>query len=60
MKLYAALLTALIFATPAFAAHSHTGDMKRAAVLMPGFGPVHHPVSTENRKAQAFLDQGLA
>jgi hypothetical protein len=27
--------------------------------LMPGLGDVHHPVSTANRKAQQFFDQGL-
>ena len=27
--------------------------------LMPGLGEVHHPVSTKNREAQQFFDQGL-
>src|ERR1043166_7729784 len=27
--------------------------------LMPGLGDVHHPVSTKNRVAQQFFDQGL-
>src|ERR1700726_4543257 len=27
--------------------------------LLPGLGEVHHPVSTENRQAQQFFDQGL-
>src|SRR5437762_551959 len=27
--------------------------------LMPGLGDVHHPVSTKNRQAQQFFDQGL-
>src|SRR4051812_49266233 len=27
--------------------------------LMPGLGNVHHPVSTKNKKAQDFFDQGL-
>jgi len=27
--------------------------------LMPGLGDVHHPVSTKNREAQQFFDQGL-
>ena len=31
----------------------------RAPRLMPGLGDVHHPVSTTNRKAQQFFDQGL-
>src|ERR1700682_54586 len=28
-------------------------------VLIPGLGEVHHPVSTKNREAQQFFDQGL-
>ena len=32
---------------------------KRVPVLMPGLGEVHHPVSTKNRQAQQFFDQGL-
>jgi tetratricopeptide (TPR) repeat protein len=27
--------------------------------LLPGLGEVHHPVSTKNREAQQFFDQGL-
>src|SRR5947207_1444034 len=27
--------------------------------LMPGLGDVHHPVSTKNREAQQFFDQGM-
>lgn len=27
--------------------------------LMPGLGDVHHPVSTKNKEAQQFFDQGL-
>src|SRR6202040_2671696 len=32
---------------------------KRIPFLMPGLGEVHHPVSTKNRQAQEFFDQGL-
>ena len=31
----------------------------KTAVLMPGYGNWHHPVSTKNAEAQAFFDQGL-
>lgn len=31
----------------------------QAAVLMPGLGKHHHPVSTRNELAQRFFDQGL-
>ena len=30
-----------------------------AVALDPGLGPLHHPVSTRNRQAQAYFDQGL-
>src|SRR5438309_7744927 len=35
-----------------------TSEMSHVA-LMPGLGEVHHPVSTQNRQAQQFFDQGL-
>jgi tetratricopeptide (TPR) repeat protein len=34
-------------------------EKKRVATLMPGLGDVHHPVSTKNKQAQQFFDQGL-
>ena len=30
-----------------------------AVALDPGLGPLHHPVSTRNTKAQAYFDQGM-
>ena len=48
----------LLFATPWLTvAQSPTAN---AARLMPGFGDVHHPVSTSNPEAQKFFNQGLA
>ena len=44
----------------AFAQHTHPPASERPAVLMPGLGDVHHPVSTQNPEAQHFFDQGLA
>ena len=38
-------------------AHQHPGNSK--AVLMSGFGKVHHRISTQNAEAQRFFDQGL-
>jgi tetratricopeptide (TPR) repeat protein len=54
-----AALTALAFAP---AIHAHDGakpgiDPGRA--LDPGLGKLSHPVSTRNKQAQAFFDQGL-
>src|SRR5258708_38865482 len=31
----------------------------KPATLMPGYGDLHHPVSTGNAHAQQFFDQGL-
>ena len=31
----------------------------RPVTLMPGLGNLHHPVSTKNKEAQQFFDQGL-
>ncbi|HVF92355.1 MAG TPA: hypothetical protein VNH22_19980 [Blastocatellia bacterium] len=39
--------------------HAHQAQ-ERSATLMPGLGAHHHPVSTSNREAQRFFDQGLA
>lgn len=43
----------------ALAQHDHPAPA-RQAVLMPGLGDVHHPVTTKNPEAQKFFDQGLA
>lgn len=43
----------------AISAASAAEKKKRAPALMPGLGEVHHPVSTKNRQAQQFFDQGL-
>src|SRR6516164_6435101 len=42
----------------AFADHDKTGPAG-PATLMAGLGKHHHPVSTNNREAQQFFDQGL-
>ncbi len=53
---------ALLFILPlaAFAQHEHSAAPARQAVLMPGLGDVHHPITTKNPEAQKFFDQGLA
>jgi len=38
--------------------HSH-GTSSRPVTLVSGLGDLHHPVSTRNREAQKFFDQGL-
>lgn len=34
-------------------------DSGKPAVLMPGMGNLHHPISTKSAEAQRFFDQGL-
>src|SRR5688572_13472319 len=49
-------------ATLAYSQHHHEpppGAVKSAARLLPGTGNLHHKVSTQNREAQRFFDQGL-
>jgi tetratricopeptide (TPR) repeat protein len=52
----------LLSAQSIFAQHEHDASDGTAnpVTLMPGMGPIHHPVSTKNAEAQAFFDQGLA
>ena len=57
----AALLLLALAAAAAFAHdEAPAGAASGAAVALdPGLGPLHHPVSTRNAKAQAYFDQGL-
>jgi tetratricopeptide (TPR) repeat protein len=50
----AILLITFFVATVASAASKQSQP-----VLLPGLGEVHHPVSTKNREAQQFFDQGF-
>src|ERR1700724_2254416 len=42
-----------------FTANAATKNPEAPVQLMPGCGEVHHPVSTKNKRAQEFFDQGL-
>ena len=45
----------------ALAQHDHSMMTRpKSAVLIPGLGSQHHPVSTSNPLAQKFFDQGMA
>ena len=50
---------ALAFGVAIIAANAATKNPAAPPRLMPGLGDVHHPVSTKNREAQQFFDQGL-
>src|SRR6202162_2507242 len=41
------------------AANAATPNPEAPVRLIPGLGEVHHPVSTKNKEAQQFFDQGL-
>jgi hypothetical protein len=41
------------------AANAATPNQETRVRLIPGLGDVHHPVSTKNKEAQRFFDQGL-
>jgi len=53
LKAGTALLCITLFSTASLASD------ERPVTLMPGLGDLHHPVSTKNKEAQEFFDQGL-
>jgi hypothetical protein len=54
------LLLLLVVPNLVMGQHQHHGTAQATpAVLMPGLGTHHHPVSTGNPEAQRFFDQGL-
>ena len=56
----ACALCAVFCATPAgFGLQAKTVSSTSAPHLMAGLGGLHHPVSTKDREAQQFFDQGL-
>jgi tetratricopeptide (TPR) repeat protein len=38
---------------------AHEAPASPTVALDPGLGPLHHPVSTKSREAQAYFDQGM-
>lgn len=55
-------LCAIFCLSIVLAAQNHTMDHAPAAkpvTMMSGLGNLHHPVSTKNKEAQEFFDQGL-
>ena len=60
MKHAALLILAMLISGAAFGQqHAHQAQ-ERTPSLMPGLGAHHHPVSTSNREAQRFFNQGLS
>ncbi|HVG18277.1 MAG TPA: tetratricopeptide repeat protein [Blastocatellia bacterium] len=59
MKHFYAILLLLLSAGAATAQHQHSSGDATPASLMADLGNHHHPVSTRNREAQRFFDQGI-
>jgi tetratricopeptide (TPR) repeat protein len=56
------VLLLFVLAATASAQQRHTvpsGATTSSVALDPGFGPLHHGVSTRNAQAQAYFDQGM-
>jgi len=54
------LASTVVFLVTLIAANAATPNPEAPMRLIPGLGEVHHPVSTRNKEAQQFFDQGLA
>ena len=54
------LLSLSLYTVKTLAQHAHAAASDKTAVLIQGLGAHHHPVSTTNREAQQFFDQGIS
>jgi len=59
MRFRISVLLVLWLSVQSFAQDHSAHGPSKPATLMSGIGNVHHPVSTSNRQAQEFFDQGL-
>jgi tetratricopeptide (TPR) repeat protein len=59
MRLRISFLLAALLWMPSIAQDHSAHSQSKPATLMSGVGTLHHPVSTSNREAQKFFDQGL-
>src|ERR1019366_3797394 len=53
------LLGLPVIAVQDLAAQDHAMGAAKPVTIMAGLGDLHHPVSTKNKEAQEFFDQGL-
>jgi tetratricopeptide (TPR) repeat protein len=53
------LIPVVVFLGSLVIASAETKNPQGPPQLMPGLGDVHHPVSTKNKQAQQFFDQGM-
>jgi tetratricopeptide (TPR) repeat protein len=59
MNHFTVILFLVLGASVTAAQHQHSSTDQRQASLIPNLGKHHHPVSTRNREAQRFFNQGL-
>jgi tetratricopeptide (TPR) repeat protein len=59
MRFRVSTLLVLLLCVPSIAQDHSAHTQSKPAMLMPGVGNVHHPVSASNPEAQKFFDQGL-
>jgi tetratricopeptide (TPR) repeat protein len=59
MKTLASVLCGALLCLGAAAQEHSSHAPSQTAVLVTGLGNLHHPVSTQNKEAQQFFDQGL-
>jgi tetratricopeptide (TPR) repeat protein len=52
-------ITLALSFTANMTAEEHAMSQMKPAAMMSGLGDLHHPVSTKNKEAQEFFDQGL-
>jgi tetratricopeptide (TPR) repeat protein len=53
------LITVVVFLSSLVITRAETKNPQGPPQLLPGLGDVHHPVSTKNKQAQQFFDQGM-
>jgi hypothetical protein len=58
-QLFGRVIWIVIFCGAMVAPAAQSKDSTAPPRLMSGLGEVHHPISTKNRQAQQFFDQGL-
>jgi tetratricopeptide (TPR) repeat protein len=59
MKLKSIALAIVLVPGMAMGQEHHPMPSPRPAILLPGMGNLHHPISTKSARAQNFFDQGL-
>src|SRR5689334_8215059 len=59
MRTLTTFLLCAVFSLSTFAQDHGPHSAAKPASMMTGLGDLHHPVTTDNKEAQAFFDQGL-